>query len=49
MNLKRTNFYFPKSTLERLKEASASTGLPMSEIMRRALDEYLERLKEKGN
>jgi hypothetical protein len=40
----RTNFYFPESLLERLKAAKDKTGVPVSEIMRRAVDAYLKEL-----
>jgi len=44
--MKRTNFYFPREQLDRLAAESKKSGLPMSEILRRALDEWL-REKEK--
>jgi hypothetical protein len=40
--MKRTNFYFPKKMLARLATESERSGLPMSEILRRALDEWLK-------
>lgn len=43
--MKRTNFFFPEQMLARIKKAAAILGLPMSEIMRRAIDEYLKRMK----
>ena len=43
--MKRTNFYFPEQLLERLKKASEKLGLPVSEIIRRAIDEFLKRMK----
>jgi len=42
----RTNFYFPRQMLLRLKEASKTTGLNVSEIVRRAIDDYLRREKQ---
>jgi predicted DNA-binding protein len=43
--MKRTNFYFPEQMLARLKRASKKLGLPVSEILRRAVDEFLKALK----
>lgn len=39
----RTNFYFPAQMIARLKAAKLKTGLAVSEIIRRAVDEYLEK------
>ena len=41
--MKRTNFYFDEAMLIRLKAASAKTGIPMSEFLRRALDAALKK------
>ena len=46
MKLKRTNFYFPITMLERLKSAKAKTGIPVSEIIRRAVDRILTEMGE---
>ena len=43
-HMKRTNYYFPKDLLARLKKAKEVTGVPMSEIIRRAVNEYLKKL-----
>lgn len=43
--MKRTNFYFPQSLLDRLKLASEKTGMPMSEFIRRAIDAALKKEK----
>lgn len=43
--MKRTNFYFPEQMLQRLKEASKKLGLPVSEIIRRAVEEFLKKMK----
>jgi predicted DNA-binding protein len=40
--MKRTNFSFPESMLERLKAAKQQTGIPVSEILRRAVEAYLK-------
>lgn len=42
--MKRTNFYFPEQMLMRLKKASKRIGLPVSEIIRNAIDKYLKSL-----
>jgi len=42
--MKRTNFYFPPQMLKRLKAASKKTGLPVSEHIRRAVEQYLKQL-----
>lgn len=41
----RTNFYYPKQMLARLKQVSLSEGLPVSELIRRGIELLL---KEKG-
>lgn len=41
----RTNFYFPEKMLERLKQLSKSTGLSVSELIRRAVDTLLSQEK----
>ncbi|WP_083758062.1 ribbon-helix-helix domain-containing protein [Polaromonas naphthalenivorans] len=40
--MKRTNFFFPEEMLERLKAAKLHTGIPVSEIIRRAVETYLK-------
>ena len=42
--MKRTNFYFPEQMLTRLKNAKDRLGIPVSEIIRRAVEDYLTRL-----
>lgn len=42
MHMIRTNFYFPQQLLDRLKAAAAAEGIPMSEIIRRALEADLK-------
>lgn len=42
MVMKRTNYYFPAAMLAKLKAASKKTGLPVSELIRRAIDAYLK-------
>lgn len=38
----RTNFYFPKPLLDRLRALADKEGLSMSEIIRRALEADLK-------
>jgi len=40
--MKRTNFFFPEQMLERLKLASKKLGLPVSEIIRNAIEKHLK-------
>lgn len=42
--MKRTNFYFPIQMLVRLKKASKRLGLPVSEIIRNAIEKHLKSL-----
>lgn len=42
--MKRTNFYFPVPMLDRLKKASAQTGMPVSEFIRRAVEVALKKM-----
>jgi metal-responsive CopG/Arc/MetJ family transcriptional regulator len=39
----RTNYYFPRQMLDELKAASKKHGLPISEIIRRAITDWLAR------
>lgn len=43
--MKRTNFYYHEAILERLKILAARTGHSVSELIRRAIEEYLKRNK----
>ncbi len=36
--MRRTNYHFPSRQLERLRDESAETGLPVAELIRRAID-----------
>jgi predicted DNA-binding protein len=44
MVMKRTNFYFPPQMLTKLKAASKKTGLPVSELIRRAVEDLLKKI-----
>ncbi len=39
--MRRSNYYLPEPMLARLKELSRQTGVSVSEIIRRAIDAYL--------
>jgi post-segregation antitoxin (ccd killing protein) len=41
MRMTRTNYYFPRQMLERLRARSRATGLPVSELIRQAVAEFL--------
>ena len=43
MPMKRTNYYYPEPLLEALKALSKKTGLPVAELIRRAITEYLRK------
>lgn len=45
--MKRVNFYLLSRQVEALKRLSRSSGVPVSELIRRALDEYLDGGKSK--
>ena len=39
----RKNFFYPQYLVDRMKAYYKATGVRMSELMRRAVDEYLKR------
>lgn len=41
--MKRTNIFFTLLQLERLQSLADRTGLPVAELVRRAVDAYLKR------
>jgi len=45
--MKRMNFYLADMQIRRLKAIQKKTGLPLSDILRRAIDEYWERFEKK--
>jgi predicted DNA-binding protein len=47
MTMKRSNFYLADIQIKRLKSIKKKTGLPLSDILRRAIDEYWERFEKK--
>ena len=48
MTMKRCNFYLADIQIKRLKAIQKKTGLPLSDILRRAIDEYWERFEKKS-
>lgn len=44
---KRVGFYLTDSQIKELKKVSKKTGLTVSELIRRAIDEHLEKYKER--
>jgi len=40
MTMKRMNFYLADIQIRRLRTINKKTGLPLSDILRRAIDEY---------
>jgi len=47
MAMKRMNFYLADLQVRRLKVINKKTGLPLSDILRRAIDEYWERFEKR--
>ncbi len=48
MTMKRMNFYLADIQIRRLRTINKKTGLPLSDILRRAIDEYWDRYEKKG-
>jgi len=42
--MKRTNVFLPEQLITRLKRVSEETGLPVSELIRRAIDAHLNKM-----
>lgn len=42
--MKRTNFFFPEQMLARLKAASDKLGIPVSQIIRNAVETALKKM-----
>jgi predicted transcriptional regulator len=45
-SMKRISMFLTESQIERLSSLAKATGLKMSELTRRAIDEFLKRQKE---
>jgi predicted DNA-binding protein len=43
--MKRVNYHLPEQVIEKLKAEAKRTGLTVAEIIRRAIDAYLEKQK----
>jgi predicted DNA-binding protein len=48
MTMKRMNFYLADMQIKRLKSLQKKTGLPLSDILRRAIDDYWEKYERKA-
>jgi hypothetical protein len=48
MKMKRTNYHYPARTLARLRILKKKTGIPVNELIRRAVDRYLKHLNQGG-
>jgi predicted DNA-binding protein len=44
--MKRTNVHLAEPQLKRLAQLSKKTGLTVAELIRRAIDEYLEKTQD---
>jgi hypothetical protein len=44
----RTNIYLTEMQMKKFKAISKKAGYPVAEIIRRALDEWLEKQEKKG-
>ena len=42
--MKRTNFHLPEPLIKQFKAISKKTGLPMAELVRRAMEYYAKEL-----
>jgi Arc/MetJ-type ribon-helix-helix transcriptional regulator len=49
MRMKRTHVFLPQPAINQLQALAEKTGLSISELIRRAIDEYLERLRVKAD
>jgi predicted DNA-binding protein len=47
--MKRTNIHLTQSQLKKLSSLAKTSGLSVAEIVRRAIDKFFERKKEKRN
>ena len=48
MTMKRCNFYLAEIQIKKLMAIQKRTGLPLSDILRRAIDAYWEKYEEKA-
>lgn len=47
LNVKRTNIYLSENQLKQFKKLSKEKGIAFSELIRRALDQFLEKQNRK--
>ena len=48
LNVKRTNIYLSENQLKQFRKLSRAKGITTSELIRRVLDQYLEKQHRKG-
>jgi predicted DNA-binding protein len=46
--MKRTSLFLREDQLKKLEGRSAETGAPVAELIRRAIDAYLQSISKKG-
>jgi metal-responsive CopG/Arc/MetJ family transcriptional regulator len=46
--MRRTNIYLTETQMKKFKAISKKSGYPVAEMIRRALDEWLEKHEKKG-
>lgn len=42
--MRRTNYYYPEQMMARVRMASERLGIPMSEVIRRAIEAHLKEM-----
>jgi predicted DNA-binding protein len=47
--MKRVNYHLTEQQIAKLKKLSEKTGLKVADLIRRAIDEYLEKRGNHGN
>jgi len=45
--MKRTNIFLPQPQLDKLRKLADETGLTVAELVRRAIDDFLKKVKSK--
>ena len=48
-NMKRVNFYLSDTQIKELKKVTKKADMNMSDFVRRAIDEYLDKVKKRYN
>ena len=49
MGMKKINIYLPEKLIERFKKISEKKEISFAEVIRRVLDDHLEKRQEQGN